>query len=489
MATAEDVDGFVKANITDVNAIAQDAVTNAKIFLDELAQAIPESPPYLEIDDFPVNLDRVSLRVEAPERPNIENLVDDAEIPLLGDINLPNVPSDISPSAPVLEDITLPDPPSTNILPFTLEFPEDTITDSDIAEFEYTEAEYISGLQDAVKAKLLYDVENGGTGLDEDIETAIFERGAERDLIALEEAVQNLTSEWGKSGFPLPTGALAAQIKDIYDNYENTKLDRSRDISIKQAELAQTNTHFAITSSLTMEGILMQHANNVANRALEAAKAVTTMSIAVFNVQVERFKARLGAYKTGAEAYEAQLRGELAKVDIYKAEMEGAKLATDVQQQRVSIYGLQVEAVNSLYSRYRTQVEAARVTASIEAERLSSFKVRVEAQLDKVRALVATYEADISRYNASIRDGEAWANVEIKQRELLSRNHEAALSLAMETARINLQAFIQITGMQVQQAEGGASIYNNLAATALSSLNSVIQLGSTSAVTSTETTE
>jgi hypothetical protein len=487
MATANEVNGYVTGNIADTSDIISQAIVDANEIITELSQSIPETPPYLELDDFQTRLSRVTLSITEPERPNIENLVDDAEIPTLGDIYIPSTPTVTSPTAPTISDIVLPEKPSVDIVPFAIAFPEDTITDTDVTAFEYTEAEYTSTLLDAAKAKLLSDVQNGGTGLGAAIETAIFERQEERDLIALEEAVENLKAEWGKAGFPLPDGVLAAGVQDIYEKDVNTRTDRSREIAIAQAELAQNNTQFAVTSSITMENMLLQHFNNVADRALDAAKSAVTLAVAVFNVQVDRFKTRLEAYRVGAQAYEAQLRGELAKVEIYKADMEGAKLEADIQEQRVSVYRQQVEAVNSIYSGYRTQVEAARVTAGIEAERLSAFKTRVEAQLDKVRALVATYEADTSRYNATIREGEAWANTQIKQQELQARNSETALSLAQDAARTNLQAFMNVAGMDIQKSQSNAELYIQIASAALGSLNNVVQLASTSAVTETTT--
>ena len=232
--------------------------------------------------------------------------------------------------------------------------------------------------------------------------------------------------------------------------------------------------------------MLMAHADHVANRALDASKSIVTLGIAAFNAQVDRFRIRLEAYKTGAQAYAERLRGELAKVEIYKTELAAAKLEGDIQEQRVSLYATQVDALNSLFSRYRTQVEAERVKASIEAERLNAFRTRVTAQVDQVRAQVAIYEADTSRYSATIRNGEANAGIKMKQQELIMRNAHAALSMAQDNTQAKLAAFVELARMQVQQAESGAQIYTNLAGAALSSLNSVIQLGSTSAVTKTE---
>jgi hypothetical protein len=482
MASADEVSSLVSGKITDVNAIASDAVASAQSLLEDIADALPGRPPYFTPAEFPTDIPDIGIDAEEPERPNIENLVDDATIPEIGDIGIPDEPVVSLPDEPTIDDIDLPTPPSVDIVPFALDFPEDT-TDFDVQPFEYTESEYTSALNDAVKAKLLYDVENGGTGLDPEVETAIFERQNERDLIALEEAIQNLKAEWAKSGFPLPNGVLNAQIQDLYEKYQLTREDRSREVTIKQAELAQNNTQFAVTSGLQYESMMIQHAENVANRALDAAKSTVTLGIAFYNAQIDRFKTELEAYRVGAQAYESQIRAELAKVEVYKAEMQGAGLKADVQGQRVSIYRQQVEIVNALYGKYRTQLEGARTKAAVEAERLSAFRTRVQAQLDKVRGLVSIYQADTDRYNSDLRKGAAQADIKVRQQELQSRNAEASLRLAIENARANLQTFINTAQMNVESAQGSAKVYTSLAAAALDSLMAVVQLGATSSTT------
>jgi hypothetical protein len=489
MATVDEVNQYVTDNITDVNEIADEAVTGAKVFLDALAQSIPDQPFYTVAPEFPVDIDIDNVRVFEPLRPHIENLVDDADVPTISDFNDIDAPDPTDPTAPIVSYIELPNPINVEIIPFDLDFPEDTISDTELLPFEYVEEYYVSEFKAVLTEKFLTDISSPDSGIPGDVLQDFLDKDEVRQAIILVDAIDSVLAEGMKLGYPIPNGALQSQVNKVQTDDKIRKDDKSREQAILEWEKTVENVKLAVTNAIQYDGMLMAHSDHIANRALDASKSVVTLGIAAFNAQVDRFRIRLEAYKTGAQAYAERLRGELAKVEVYKAQMSAAKLQGDVQEQRVTIYTRQVEAINSLFSRYRTQVEAQRVKASIEAERLNAFRVRVTAQVDKVRALVSVYEADTSRYNASIRNGEANAGVKMKQQELMSRNAQAALAMSADNARSNLTAFLETARMGIQQSQGGAQVYTTMAASALSSLNSIMQLGSTSAVTKTESTE
>ena len=490
MADAAAVDALVEEKISQMDSISTTALAGSQEFLDGMLGNMPRTPSYEFISELPLELLQGTIDAEEPDRPNIENLVDNTALPDTEAIVIPDLPADadtVLPDKIILGDITIPDDINVNIIELdpSLVFPTDTMVDSDVSSFDYSETAYVSALQDAVKAKLLYDVENGGTGLAVDVETAIFERQEERDAIELEEAIQRVRDEWSANQFSLPNGALQAAIKDVLDKFELIKLDRSRDIAIKQAELAQTNTHFAISSSITFEAQLLQHADNVANRALEAAKSVVNLGISLFNIQLQRYQSSLEAYRTGVQVFVERLRAEGLKVQNYSAQMQGTKVKADVQGQRISNYTAQVAAISEIYNNYRVQVEAAGVKAGVEAEKLRSFKIKIEAEVDKVRSLVAIYAADTDRYNANVRKGSIDSELLLKQNDLISRNHEGNLKIAIETARMNLDSFAKTAQMRINASLGGANAYTVLAAGAMDSINSVVQLGSTATVSET----
>lgn len=58
-------------------------------------------------------------------------------------------------------------------------------------------------------------------------------------------------------GFPLPTGALAGMLADSRREYHDKLSSLSRDVAIKQAELAQENLRHAIDTAVSLETQLM----------------------------------------------------------------------------------------------------------------------------------------------------------------------------------------------------------------------------------------
>lgn len=491
MSEVDAVSALVDDKLIQMDAISTSAVEGAQEFLDGMLGSMPRTPIYRFITELPLELIQGTIDADEPDRPNIENLVDNTALPDVEAIVFPDLPSDADTELPdkvILQDITLPDDINVNIIELdpSLTFPVDTLVDSDVTAFDYTELEYQSDLLAAIKAKFLAEVEEGSIGLTPEAEEAIYTLRDERDEEKFDDGLTAIKNEWSQNLFSLPNGSLQAAIDDHYHEYFLHKLDKAREVQIKQFDLIQANTHFTLTTAVNLEGQLIQHADNVANRALDAAKSVVNLGIALFNVQLQRYQTALEAYRTGVQVFVEQLRAEGLKVQNYTAQMSGAKVKADVQGQRISNYASQVSAISEIYNNYRVQVEATGVKAGVEAEKLRAFKIKIEAEVDKVRALVAIYAADTDRYNSNVRKGAVDSELLLKQNDLISRNHEGNLKIALESARMNLDALAKTSQMILNASVQGATAYTNLAAGAMDSINSVVQLGSTSSVSATE---
>lgn len=109
-----------------------------------------------------------------------------------------------------------------------------------------------------VEDKLLDDIRTGGTGIADDVQQAIWNKAADRDLLAANEAMQMAAEAFGKKGFPVPPDRLRAQQTELADKYAMTRADKSRDVMIATADLAQKNTQFAITGLTEVEKLHLQ---------------------------------------------------------------------------------------------------------------------------------------------------------------------------------------------------------------------------------------
>ena len=84
------------------------------------------------------------------------------------------------------------------------------------------------------------------TAIPDDIEDAMFDRNTERDWQLHLDALDNIASEWSKRGFTLPNTNLSAALSMEEIDYRNKRMDVSRDIMIKNWEITDANTKFAV---------------------------------------------------------------------------------------------------------------------------------------------------------------------------------------------------------------------------------------------------
>lgn len=233
------------------------------------------------------------------------------------------------------------------IVPPTVDVPI-SLTDIDLSEpvyvnpspipdpyfpFEFNESFYQSFLQDAVQAKLLHDVLYGGTGLNADIEAAMMARETERDNLLLQEAIDKISNEWSKRRFALPNGVLAANIRRVYTEWQNTRLDKSRKIAEESEKIAIENTRWANDSGINLEKSKIDYIGGYWNRTLDGKKATVNAGVQVFDSFVKKFVGTYEGWKAESQAYEAKAHAAAAlwgaevgiinaKVDIEKTKGE-----------------------------------------------------------------------------------------------------------------------------------------------------------------------
>lgn len=374
--------------------------------------------------------------------------------PVVADPDIPSVPSYTMPTAPALVDPVLPTAPTINIPEYTSELPvDDLVTPTNT--FDWAEEAYSSALLDAVKAKLLSDIENGGYGIETADESAMWERMRERERQAGEAQIEEITRLQAARGFDFPPGDLLIAIQRAQAAVHEKISSAEREITIKRAELFVQNRQFSIEQSRQLEQLTMNYHAAVQERALNAQKAILDASIAVYNTLVARYNARLDAYKSHAQVFETRVRAELAKLEMYRTEMEGARVQTEVTRARVENYRAQIEAVNSIVGVYRTSMEAAQVRAQIERLRIDAFRAQVDAYAQQVQAKVAefnmydaqikgqtsrmqAYETEVRAYTAQVDAAKARADIKIGM--LRTEAEQATAKAGVYRAKIDAYA-------------------------------------------------
>jgi hypothetical protein len=357
---------------------APDAFTGTLDVNDLLPAPFEDDPPELIFGAAP------TFSETAPDAPGIDTSYEMPELSL----TLPAAPDLLSISVTPFDGLNIPE--------IDFEVPELTVEAPSIREYE-AGADYTSALLTALQTNLQNTIENGGTGLDADVENAIWDRGREREARSRADAIRGL-DKMEEMGFALPPGAYVdARIKiETESDFVNRGL--SREIMIKQAELALATTQHALTTAVNLEGKLIDYSNAVEQRLFDSCKYATEAGIAIYNARVQAYAAYVDAYKARVNIYEAQIRAEVARVDAYRAQIEAETAKAQINKALVDMYRTQVDAALANVEVFKARIGAIQARAEIEKNKILIFGEQVKAYASRVQA----YTAGVEGYRATI---------------------------------------------------------------------------------------
>ena len=310
--------------------------------------------------------------------------------PAIGDIVLPDAPTLTFPVAPEISGITFPDVPGIEIPSFTSSLPVvDLVVPTN--NFSFFEQLYQSSLLDALTAKLLADLENGGYGIEPDDEAALWDRARSRELENAMSEVEMLIANAAGRGFPLPPGDLNVALQRSHQDTQNKISTLNRDIALKRADLFAENRRFTIEQAKQTEQILIGYHNSVMERALNVARATFDAVMKIYDAEAARFNSRLDAYKAEAQVFEARVRAAVSQIEIYRVQMQGKQIEAEVQRAQVDVYNARLNGINAVVNLYKARMEAAQVQAGIERLKIEAFRGLVDAFGAQVQAKVAEF--------------------------------------------------------------------------------------------------
>ena len=382
----------------------------------DMSLDMPETPmadalEVITVDSVDVpDMDAIAPSIAIPETPDVNWPADPGVAPNVSDVDVATKPSYDLPSIPALSDFAIPAPPDDTVPIFEATEPICEL-DAPQSIFVYNETTYSSSLKLATQAKLLNLVENGGTGLDELVEAAIWERALSRKQVGDLAKHDEVERYFASRGFNIPQGALVSGLAALLTERARAEDDINKDIMTEQAKLAQTNTHFAITSSIQYEASIMAYLGGVAQRTLDSSKYAQEAAIALFNAGVEKYNTQLKGYQTAAIVYESRIRASMLVLEKYKLSLEGIRLQSDIQKDRIAIYKIQVDALTTLMNLYKVEMDAARIKSDIERLKLEGYREKVGAYTARVNAIGSKYNA----YQAQISGEVAKASVYSEQ--------------------------------------------------------------------------
>ena len=439
-----------------VNAGACGIVAVPKMGLDGLDKAIPTMPILgtIVIDDVEFTaispaITEVNISAEDPPAWNVPDPgfeippapvvawpIFNVSNPILRDIPIASAPFIELPPAPTILGISIPSPPDYMVPEFDAELPIDDLTPPTIS-FNWEEVPYGSGLKNALDDWLLRNITLGGTGLDEETEQAIYDRAISRQAEEEEAKYNEVLNFFASRGFTLPPGALNGQLLEIRNMILKAREDLNNDILVKQADLAQKNTHFTIENSKEWENILIGAYDKLQQRSFEAAKASVEAALSIYRTRIEAYSARLKAYEAQATVYVARIQGEAAKAEFYKAQIEGVKASVEVQKAFVDAYEAQVQGVRALVELYRAELESSKIIADINATEVESYKALIQAYVARVQASTARYEGYKAQISGEVAKAEMYkARADAYESEVSAYKARADIDLTRVQAAV-----------------------------------------------------
>lgn len=419
----------------------------------------------------PISLPSLSFTAPiymSPESPGYIVVADPGDAPSIESIQTPVMQSVTLPTPPSLQDIVLPSAPEVTLEPFDYEIP--TFSLDNPGKFEWGgPSEYTSDIWSSLLAKVLDDINSGGTGLVSTVETELYSRHLDRTQDENARLYTEASEYFASRGFTLPPGSLAGRLNEINQQISRNNLNASRDITINQAELAQKNSQYAIEAGIKLEGMIRDFYASNTNRALDASKAVAQNAIDIYTSMAKGVEIQIEVFKANALAYESRLKASLSAIEVFKAQIEGAKVTADTQKTLVDVYTAQCAAADVLMKLYVTEMEGAKIASEIEQTKLSIYESRIKAfiaKLDGEKTKAGLYESQLKAegvkadtYKTQVSAYLAELDISIKQYEVQLKYLEAIAtnnSIEIEQYKANLSGYE--TAVKAKSIEIGAVV-------------------------------
>jgi hypothetical protein len=468
-----DVALLVAEQMDKTRVYAEDAVALSTGYIDELNNYIVGTitttvPPPINIptsDSITIDPSLVGLIPVAPAD-SAYPVVPSA--PSTSDHNFPNAPTYTVPNVPTMHDIVLPEFIEMAIDQPTMSLP--------LLDFEVPSTAQINdggltpedALAQAAKARLINNITNGGTMLNPQVEADIWNRDLERNEQALQDAVDKLTTQWAKLGWSVPDGLLSGSLLGLNNEYMNKKLDRSREIAVKQAELEQSGMFKSLELAIQLEKILIDSLNDYARRVFETSKATADVTIALLKARIDRYNSLLAAFKADMDAYKTNIEAEMQRAEVYKTRLTGLQILSGIDETAVKIYTTKISAIGQFVDIYKTGVQAVSAMYEAEKQKIEMFKSKVDAYTSVVKSITEKYATQVEGFKSYLSAWTASSDSQTKLIDIGVRAQIAETEATLKEWEVQLRLIQENTSLKLEALKAVAQTASNLAAGAMS---------------------
>lgn len=436
-----EVESFVSDRENIVDARAETAFNRAIDAVDALG-------------NMTISVPSIQASVDPPGAPDINTDIMPPEAPTIS-ITLPAEPP--PPDKPDFSDITAPNAPTLQDIEIAdISFPDLTALPPEITTPETPE--FVSALQDQVVQELKDQLAQGGTGLGEDVEEALWTRAVDRMDSELDKQLMDIDNDWASRGFDMPPAMMAAMRQEAQNEVNKRKADTNRDILTQQAQIAKEHQQFIIQQSINAVNTQAE-IHRLRHENARIKTEIQRLLMEVYRAEVDAYATQVQAKRNQLDAYVAKAQPVLeknrllineytAKVQAYSSEISAE---TDKVRANVEYFNSRIQAFTS---KSDVELREAETRARIYSSEVEAFSQEVAAEQTRIQGKVNLFSAEIQKYQVD-------TEMEIRAAQFQSDN--------------NLQKKEVLINAQGQAASVGAQ----LAASAMAAVNTSVSWGYT----------
>lgn len=231
----------------------------------------------------------------------------------------------------------------------------------------------------------------------------------------------------------------------------------------------------------------LQALTQVDHSKVEVYKAridVLTAMTSMYRTRVEAMVSAASLERLKVDAFQAQVQAYGAQVQAKNAEWQGYSAEISGETAKVQVYAAQAQAYSAQVQGYRAEVEAKGEVSKAAAATNAAMAQQYAAASDGYKAVVMAKgevaRTKIENQRVSILAYQAATHAQVASAQMQTESYKAAQQVAIENAKLTINAMVTSAEMKHKYAEAlarisnsNAVIHGNLAGSALAGINAL----------------
>lgn len=179
-------------------------------------------------------------------------------------------------------------------------------------------------------------INQGGTGINPAVETALWERDRSRILKQAERDTASAQEKYARAGWPLPPGAMLHDVAMIRQDSRDKLAAQSREIAIKSFEAELENVKFAITTAGDLFTKALQAVGDYVKTVMLGPQTAAQLASSLSGLKNDAARTLVALYQAQSAALEPFLRLEITDAELKeRANEANLRAKVDTVQARV----------------------------------------------------------------------------------------------------------------------------------------------------------